>query len=78
MAGIRNVRVTVADGKESALSVEYEEGATHLIVPHQLTFPSPLEPAAAKLRVLNLLKQLGTDLLNIEPDQITIEWWPAA
>jgi hypothetical protein len=78
MAGIREVRVTTSDGKDSALSVEYEEGETHLIVPHQLTFPSPLEPAATKLQVVNLLKRLGADLLNIEPDQIIVEWRPAA
>jgi hypothetical protein len=77
MARIREVRVTTSDGKDGALSVEYEEGDTHLIVPHQLTFPSPLEPAAAKIRVANLLNRLGADLLNIEPDQIVIESWPA-
>lgn len=78
MAGIREVRVTTPDGKDSAISVEYEGGATHLIVPHQLAIPSPVEPSAAKVRVLNLLTQLGTDLLNIEPNQITIEWWPTS
>jgi hypothetical protein len=40
--------------------------------------PSPLESAAAKIQVVNLLKRLGADLLSIEPDQIIIEWWPAA
>jgi hypothetical protein len=78
MAGIREVRTTTTDGKDSTVSVEYEDGTTHVIVPHQLTFPSPLEPAVAKIRVVNLLKKLGADLLDIEPDQITIEWRPAA
>ena len=78
MAGIREVRLTTADGKDGALSVAYEDGATHLIVPYELAMPSPLEPAAAKLQVVNLLKRLGADLLNIEPNQIIIEWWPTA
>ena len=77
MAGIE-VRTTTTDGKDSAITVAYEDGTTHLIVPHQLTFPSPLEPAVAKIRVLDLLKKLGTDLLHIEPDQITIEWRSAS
>jgi hypothetical protein len=77
MVGIREVRVTTRDGKDSAISVEYEGGATHRIVPHQLAIPSPLEPAAAKIRVVNRLKTLGSDLINIEPNQINIEWWPA-
>lgn len=78
MARIREVRVTTRDGKDSAISVEYEDGTTHLIVPHQLAIRSPLEPAVAKIQVVNLFKSLGTDLLNIETDQIVIEWWPAA
>jgi hypothetical protein len=78
MAGIREVRVTTTDGKDSALSVEYEGGDTHLIIPHQLAIPSPLEPAATKIQVAYLLRKLGADLLNIEPDQIIIEWWPTA
>jgi hypothetical protein len=41
MAGIREVRATTTDGKESALSVEYEDGDTHLIIRHQLAIPSP-------------------------------------
>jgi hypothetical protein len=77
MAGIRQVRTTTTDGKDSAVSVEYGDGTTHLIVPHQLTFPSPIEPTAAKIQVANLLRQLGADLLHIEPDQVTIEWRPA-
>jgi hypothetical protein len=77
MAGIREVRLTTADGKDCALSVEYEYGTTHLIVPDQLAMSSPLEPAAAKLQVANLLKRLGADLQNIEPDLIIIEWRPS-
>jgi hypothetical protein len=38
---------------------------------------SPASPAAAKIQVANQLKGLGTDLLNIEPDQIVIERTPA-
>ena len=76
MTRIREVRLATADGKNSAVALEYEDGAIHLIVPHELTVPSPIEPSAAKIRVQNLLKQLGTDLLNIELDQIMIEWWP--
>jgi hypothetical protein len=33
-----------------------------------------LASAAAKIQVANQLKGLGTNLLNIEPDQIVIEW----
>jgi hypothetical protein len=77
MGGIRRVRVTTPDGKNSAVTVEYEDGTTHLIVPHQLTISSPLEPGAAKIQVLNLLRRLGDDLQKIEPDQIRIEWWPS-
>jgi hypothetical protein len=58
--------------------VDYEDGTTHLIVPHQLAMPSPLEPAAARIQVVNLLARLDADLLSIEPDQTIIEWWPAA
>jgi hypothetical protein len=78
VAGFREARLTTADGRDGALSVDCEDGATHLIVPHQLAMPSPLESAAAKIQVVNLLKRLGADLLSIEPDQIIIEWWPAA
>jgi hypothetical protein len=78
MAGIIEVRVTTTDGKDSASSVEYEGGDTHLIISYQLAIPSPLEPAATNIQVANLLKKRGADLLNIEPGQIIIEWWPTA
>jgi hypothetical protein len=75
--GIRGVRVTIRDGENSAVTVEYEDGATHLIVPHDLKISSPIEPGAAKIQVFNLLKRLGEDLQQIELEQIAIEWWPA-
>jgi hypothetical protein len=78
MPRVTGVRLTTADGKNSAVAVEYENGAIYLIVPHELAMPSPVEPSAATIRVLNLLKEFGTDLLNIERNQITIEWWPTS
>jgi len=74
MAGVREVRVTTADGKNATVTVGYEDGFTHVILTDQLSMSSPLEPAAAKIQVANQLKALGTDLTNIEPDQIVIEW----
>ena len=73
MAGVREVRVTTADGKNATVTVGYEDGFTHVILTDQLSMSSPLEPAAAKIQVANQLKALGT-LTNIEPDQIVIEW----
>jgi len=74
MAGIREVRVTTTDGKNATVSVEYEDGLTHVILSDRLSMPSPLEPAAAKIQVANQLKQLSSGLENVEPDQIIIEW----
>jgi hypothetical protein len=54
--------------------MEYEDGVTRAILEYHLALPPPLEPAAAKLQAVNLRKKLGTDLLNVEPDQIIIEW----
>ena len=77
MARVMGVRVTRTDGKDAAVRVQYEDGATHVIIPRDLPIPSPSEPAAAKIRVANQLKGLGADLQNIEPDQIVIELAPA-
>jgi hypothetical protein len=63
MASIKEVSVTTTDGKDSAISVEYEDGATHLIVPYKLAIPSPLEPSAARIRAVDPFKS-GTDLLT--------------
>ena len=74
MAGVREVRVTTTDGKNVTVTVGYEDGFTHVILTDQLSMSSPLEPAAAKIQVANQLKALGTNLTNIEPDRIIIEW----
>ena len=78
MARVTAVRVTRTDGKDATVRVEYEDGVTHVIIPRDSPIPSPLEPGAAKIRVVNQLKGLGADLQNIEPDQIVIECAPAA
>ena len=72
IARVREVRVTTTDSKDATVRVEYEDGVTHVILPHKLI--SPLEPAAAKLQVVDQLKGLGADLPNIEPDQVIVEW----
>jgi len=74
MAGVREVRVRTTDGKSAHVRVEYEHGDAYVILSDQLLLPSPLDPAAAKIQVVTQLKTLGADLLNIEPDQIVIEW----
>ena len=74
MAGVREVRVTTIDGKSAHLRIEYEHGDAYAILSDQLSLPSPLDPGAAKIQVVTQLKTLGADLLNIEPDQIVIEW----
>jgi hypothetical protein len=77
MAGVREVRVATTDGKSAHVRIEYERGDAgdaYVILSDQLSFPSPLDPGAAKIQVVNQLKTLGIDLLNIEPDQIVIEW----
>jgi hypothetical protein len=60
MGGVRHVRVTTTDGKNVTVTVEYQDGFTHVILADQLTMPSPLDPAAAKIQVANQLKALGT------------------
>jgi hypothetical protein len=77
MAGVREVRVTTIDGRQATVRVEYDEGVTQVIFADQLSMPSPLEPAAAKIQVANQLKKLAIDLQDVEPDQIIIEWTPA-
>jgi hypothetical protein len=74
MAGVREVRVATTDGKSAHVRIECEHGDAYVILSDQLSFPSPLDPGAAKIQVVNQLKTLGIDLLNIEPDQIVIEW----
>jgi hypothetical protein len=74
MAGIREVRVTITNGKIATLKVEHEDGTTQLIVADQLPLPSPVEPAAAKVHVANQLNKLSADLQHIEPDHVIIEW----
>ena len=71
---ITEVRVTTLDGKNVTIAVEYESGAALVILKHQRSALSPLEPAATKVEVANQLTQLGTALAKIEPDQIIIEW----
>lgn len=74
MATIREVRVTTTDGKTGIVKVEYEDGVTRIIVADQLSMPSPLEPAAAKIQVANQLGNLSINPPHVEPDQIIIEW----
>jgi hypothetical protein len=74
MPGIRQVQVTTTDGKNATVTVQYEDGFTHVILADQLSMPSPLDPASAKIQVANQLKALGTDLTHIEPDRMMIEW----
>jgi hypothetical protein len=74
MAGIREVRVTTADGRTAIVKVEYEDGTTQVITADHLTMPSPLEPAVAKIQVANQLRKLSANLQHVEPDQIIIEW----
>jgi hypothetical protein len=57
MAGVREVRVTTIDGRQATVRVEYDEGVTKVIFADQLSMPSPLEPAAAKIQVANQLKK---------------------
>jgi hypothetical protein len=61
------------DGKDGAVCLEYEDGTTHVIISPQLPMPSFSEHAAAKVQIVNRLKQIGADLLSIEADQIIIE-----
>jgi hypothetical protein len=75
--GVRQIRVTTSDGKNITVTVEYQDGFALVILADQQSMPLSLDPAAAKIQVANQLKELGTDLMNIEPDQIIIEW-PAA
>jgi len=74
MAGVREVRITTTDGKSAHVRIEYEHGDAYVILSDQLSLPSPLDPGAAKIQVVNQLKTFGADLLNIEPDQVVIEW----
>jgi hypothetical protein len=75
MAGARDIRVTTIDGK-ATVRVEYEDGWTKLIFSDQLSMPSPLDPAAAKIQVANQLKKLAIPQ-DVEPDQVIIEWTAA-
>jgi hypothetical protein len=68
MAGVREVRVTTIDGKNATVTVEYDKGFTHVILADHLSIPSPLDPASAKIHVVNQLKALGTDLARVEPN----------
>jgi hypothetical protein len=74
VATIREVRVTTTDGKTAIVKVEYEDGTTRIIVADQLSIPSPLEPAAAKIQVANQLGNLSVNPPHVEPNQIIIEW----
>ena len=60
MGGVRHVRVTTTDGKNVTVTVEYQDGFTHVILTDQLSMPSPADPVAAKIQVANQLKALGT------------------
>jgi hypothetical protein len=74
MATIREVRVITADGKTAIVQVEHEDGTTQVIAADQLTMPSPLQPAVAKIQVADQLSKLSINLQHVEPDQIIIEW----
>jgi hypothetical protein len=74
MAGVREVRVTTTDGTSAHVRIEYENGDAYVILSDQMSLPSSLDLGSAKIQVVNQLKTLGADLLNIEPDQIVIEW----
>jgi hypothetical protein len=74
MATIREVRVTTTDGRAAIVNVQYEDGTAQVIVADQLSMPSPLEPAAAKIQVANQLSNLSINLPHVEPDQIIIVW----
>jgi hypothetical protein len=73
MASVKEIRVTTVDGKNAEVSVEYEDGATHVAI-ERMSLLSPLDPAATKIQVANELRALGTDLSDIEVAQIIIEW----
>jgi hypothetical protein len=74
MPAIREVQVTTTDGRGAIVKVEYEDGTAQVIVADQLSMPSPLEPAAAKIQVANQLSQLSINLPHVDPDQIIILW----
>jgi hypothetical protein len=78
LAGIKEVRVTTTDGRKVTVRVEYDDGRTQFIFADELSMPSPLEPAAAKIQVANQLKKLAVAPQDIDPAKIVIEWVPPA
>jgi hypothetical protein len=73
MANVKEVRVTTIDGKNAAVSVEYEDGTTRVAI-DRISLLSPLDPAATRVQVANQLRAFGIDLSDIAAAQIIIEW----
>jgi len=73
MAGVREVRFKTANRKNATVTVEYEDGVTRAVFTYQLANAAPSEPVAAKIQVLNRLRELGVDLQTIHSQQVIIE-----
>jgi hypothetical protein len=76
MAEIKVVRVQTNLHKNVVVRVEYEDGVLRVLFAGRSSVlpldPMAADPMAAKIEVANLLKRLGTDLVNLELDRINV------
>ena len=73
MAGVRAVRFKTVNRMDATVKVEYEDGVTRAVFTYQLTNAVPFDTVAAKIQVLNRLREFGVDLQTIYSQQVIIE-----